>query len=55
MTRIVVEKCSNPLLQKSETKIFDRERFMKNLFKVSEKNNLWVLRINQIMSKLLTF
>ena len=23
---------------------------MKNLFKVSEKNNLWILRINQIMS-----
>ena len=41
-------------LQKSETKIFDQKRFIKNLFKVNEKNNLGVLRIYLIMCKLLT-
>ena len=49
----LVKKCNKPLLQKSETKIFDQKRFMKNLFKVNEKNKSGVLRINQIMSKLL--
>ena len=34
--------------------IFDQNRFIKNSFKVNEKNNLGFLRINQIMSKLLT-
>ena len=34
MTRIVVKKSNNRLLQKSETKIFDLEIFMKNLFKL---------------------
>ena len=49
----LVKKCNKPQLQKSETKFFDQIRFIKNLFKVSEKNNSGVLRINQIMSKLL--
>ena len=50
----LVKKCDKPLLQKSGTKIFDQNRFIKNLLKVDEKNSLDVLRINQIMSKLLT-
>ena len=49
----LVKKCNKPLLQKSETKVFDQKRFIKNLLKVSEKNNSGVSRINQIMSKLL--
>ena len=49
----LIKKCNKPLLQKSETKVFDQKRFIKNLLKVSEKNNSGVLRINQIMSKLL--
>ena len=49
----LVKKCNKPLLQKSETKIFDQKRFIKNLLKGSEKNNSGVSRINQIMSKLL--
>ena len=50
----LVKKCNKPLLQKIETKILDQKRFMKNLFKVNEKNKPVVLRINQTMSKLLT-
>ena len=49
----LVKKCNKPLLQKSETKVFDQKKIIKNLLKVSEKNNSGVLRINQIMSKLL--
>ena len=49
----LVKKCNKALLQKSETKVFDQKRFIKNLLKVSEKNNSDVSRINQIMSKLL--
>ena len=49
-----VKKCNKPLLEKSETKIFDQKRFIKNLLKVSEANESVVLRINQKMSKLLT-
>ena len=49
-----LKKCNNPVLQKSETNIFEKKRYMKNLFKVNEKNKLCVLRRNQIMSKLLT-
>ena len=49
----LVKKCNKPLLQKSETKVFDQKRFIKNLLKVSEKNNSGVSRINQIMYKLL--
>ena len=49
----LVKKCNKPLQQKSETKILDQKRFIKNLLKVSEKNNSGVSRINQIMSKLL--
>ena len=36
------------LQKKTERKIFDQKRFMKNLFKISEKNKSGVLRINQI-------
>ena len=50
----LVKKCNKPLLQKSETKVFNQKRFIKNLLKVSEKNNSGVSIINQIMSKLLT-
>ena len=50
----LVKKCNKPQLQKRETKIFDQKRVTKNLFKVNEKINSGVLRINQIMSKLLT-
>ena len=35
------------------SKVFDQKRFIKNLLKVSEKNNSGVLRKNQITSKLL--
>ena len=49
----LLKKSNIPLLQKSETKIFDQETFIKNLFKVNERNNSGVLRINQILSKLL--
>ena len=47
----LVERCNIALLQKRETKIFDQKRSIKNSFKVNEKNNSGVLRINQIMSK----
>ena len=50
----LVKKCNKPLLQINETKILDQRRFIKDLFKVNEKNNLGVLGINQIMSKFLT-
>ena len=48
---IFVKKCNKLLLQKSGAKIFDQKRFMKNLFKVNEKNNSGVLRINEIKSE----
>ena len=35
------------------SKVFDQKRFIKNLLKVSEKNNSVISRINQIISKLL--
>ena len=50
----LVKMCNKSILQKSETKIFNQKRFIKNLFKVNAKNRSNVLRINQIMSKLLT-
>ena len=51
----LVKECNKPLLlQESEAKIFDQKRFIKNLFEVNEKNNSGVLRINQIMSEMLT-
>ena len=34
-----LKKCDRPLLQKIETKVFNQKRFIKNLLKVSEKNN----------------
>ena len=49
----LVKKCNKSLLRKSETKVFDQTRFIKNLLKVSEKENSGVSRINQIMHKLL--
>ena len=51
---VTLEKtCNNPLLQKSETKVFNQKRFIKDLLKVSEKSYSGISRINQIMSKLL--
>ena len=50
----LVTKCNKLLLQKSEAKIFDQKRVIENFFKVNEKNNLGILRMNQIMSRLLT-
>ena len=50
---ILVKRCNKPLLQKSETKVLTKKRLVKNLLKVSEKNNSDVLRKNQIISKLL--
>ena len=50
----LVKKCNNPLLQLSQTKIFDQKRSIKDLFKANEKNNPDVLGINQIMSQLVT-
>ena len=47
----LVKKCNKPLLQKSEKKVFDQKRFIRNLPKVSVKNNSGVSRINQIMSE----
>ena len=49
----LIKKWNKPLLQKSERKAFDQKRFIKNLLKVSEKNDLALSRINQIMSKVL--
>ena len=46
--------CNKVLLQIGERNIIDQKRFIENLFKVNMKNNLGVLRINQIMSTLLT-
>ena len=48
----LVKKCNKPLLQKSERKVFDQKRFIKNWLKVSDKNNLGVSRIYPTMSKL---
>ena len=50
----LVKKCNKPLLHKTGTKIFDQKKFIKNLLKVNEKNKSGILRINQIMSNLLT-
>ena len=50
----LVKKYNKPLLQKSETKISTKKRFIKNLLKINEKKNSGVLRLNQIMFKLLT-
>ena len=49
----LLKKCNKPLLQKTETEVFDQKRFIKNLLIVSKKNNSGFSRINQIMSKLL--
>ena len=50
----LVKKCNKQQLQISETNNFDQTRYIKDLFKVNEKNNSGVLGINQIMSTLLT-
>ena len=50
----LVKMCNKPLLQKTGAKIFDQTKFIKNLLKVNQKNKSSILRINQIMSKLLT-
>ena len=50
----LVKKCNKPLLQKSETKVFDQKKiYKKTCWKSARKNNLDVSGINQIMSKLL--
>ena len=49
----LVKMCNKLLPQKCETKVFNQKRLIKNLLKVSEKNNSGVSRINQIMYKLL--
>ena len=43
----------NTTTGKSETKNFDENGFINNLFKFNEKNNSGVLSINQKISKLL--
>ena len=50
----LVKNCNKPLLQKSETKIFDQKRFIKTCWKSTRKNNSGVLRKSHIMPKLLT-
>ena len=51
----LVKKYNKPLLQKSEIKVFDQKRFHKKLVPSNEKKkNSGVLRLNQIMPKLLT-
>ena len=55
MMKLLLEKSIiNPYYKKLKQKIFGQKRFIKNLFKVKAKNNSGVLRINQIMCKLLT-
>ena len=49
----LVNKFNKLLLQTNETKIFGQKRFIKDLFKVNEKNNSGVWAF-QIMSKFLT-
>ena len=44
---------NKPLLQQSETKIFNQKRFIKNLLKFTEKKNLGVLRLNQMFKLLI--
>ena len=53
----LVNKYYKPLLQKSETRIFDQTRFHKKqdfIKSTSTKKNSGVLRLNQIMSILST-
>ena len=42
------------MIQKIEIKISHYKDFIINLFKVNDKNNSGVVKINQTMSKLLT-
>ena len=48
------KKYNKPILQKRETKIFKQRRFHKKLVQSQREKNLGVLRLNQIMPKLLT-
>ena len=50
----LVKRYNKSLLQKSETKTFDQKRFQKKLVPSQQEKNLGVLRLNQIMSTLLT-
>ena len=50
----LVKEYNKPLLQKSETKIFDQIRFHKKLIQSQCGENSGVFRLKQIMSKLLT-
>ena len=48
----LVKKYNKPLLQKSETKIFDQKRFLKKLVPSQREKNSGVLRLYQIMPKI---
>ena len=50
----LVKRYNKPLLKKVKQKCSYKKDFIKNLFKVNEKKNSAVLRLNQIMFKLLT-
>ena len=50
----LVKRYNKSLLQKSETKTFDQKRFHKKLVPSRREKNSCVLRLNQIMSTLLT-
>ena len=50
----LVKKYNKTLFKKSETKIFDQKRFHKKLVPSQREKNSNVLRLNQMMPKLLT-
>ena len=50
----LVKKDNKTLLQKTETKIFDQQRFHKKLVSSQQEKKLGILRLNQILYKLLT-
>ena len=53
-TLFLAKKFHKSLLQKSETKIFKQKIFREKLVQSQREKNLGVLRLNKIMSKLLT-
>ena len=50
----LAKKFLKPPLQKSETKIFKQKRFHKKLVQSQREKNSGILRLNKILSKLLT-
>ena len=50
----LAKKFHKPLIQKCETKIFKQKRFHKKLVQSQPEKKLGILRLNKIMSKLLT-